>query len=257
MTNIRFNRGAISAGDCINSGWELVKQNYWMYLGMVVLAVVLAGCIPCVSLFLMGPVMAGVYYVLLRQMRGERVEFGMMFRGFDTFVPLMVIGIIQSIPEIVGQGIRIGVDVGRIAASRGGSGRSGEFFQAGPDFAIASGLTLLVVLIALGFFLFALVWRLLLFFALPLAIEHGLGAVDAMKLSVSAALANIGGLILLFILEFFVALLGILMLCIGVFFVMPIIFAANAFAYRYVFPDVGGSVSPAAPPGFAGAPGEY
>ena len=38
------------------------------------------------------PAMAGMYYVMLRNMRGESVEFGMMFKGFEKFVPLMVIG---------------------------------------------------------------------------------------------------------------------------------------------------------------------
>jgi len=66
--------------------------------------------------------------------------------------------------------------------------------------------------------------------------EHDLGPVDAMKLSAKAATSNVGGLVVLFIFESLVALLGFLMLCVGLFFVMPIIYAANAFAYRQVFP---------------------
>ena len=57
--------------------------------------------------FIIGPILGGVYYVVLRDMRGEPVDFGMMFKGFDKFVPLMVIGLIQAIPEIIGQGLRV------------------------------------------------------------------------------------------------------------------------------------------------------
>ena len=81
MTNIQFQSGAINAGDCVSNAWNLVKQNFGMYLGIAIIAMILAGCIPCVSLFLVGPVIAGVYYVVLREMRGEPVEFGMMFKG--------------------------------------------------------------------------------------------------------------------------------------------------------------------------------
>ena len=82
--------------------------------------------------------------------------------------------------------------------------------------------------------------------------EHDIGAIDAIKLSVRAATSNIGGLILLFILEFLVALVGLLALCIGIFFVIPIIYAANAFAYRQVFPLIEQNFNMNPPP-----PGAY
>ena len=107
MTNNDFYPSAINAGDCVSNAWNLVKQNYGMYLGIALVAMILAGCIPCVSLFIVGPIMGGVFYVVLREMRGEPVEFGMMFKGFEKFVPLMVVGIVQAIPEIIGQGLRL------------------------------------------------------------------------------------------------------------------------------------------------------
>lgn len=53
--------------------------------------------------------------------------------------------------------------------------------------------------------LLAVVWRVLLVFAIPLAMEHDLGPVDAMKLSAKAATSNVGGLVVLFIFEALVA----------------------------------------------------
>lgn len=240
MTNIEFQRGVIDAGGCVSNAWTMVKQNYGVYLGIALIAMILAGCIPCVSLFLVGPVMGGVYFVYLRAMRGEPVEFAMMFKGFEKFVPLMVIGIIASIPEIIGQILRSTVDLGRLGLMGDGRNKDFQFFQQGsnPEFAIATGLLILIAIVAVVVILFAVVWRVLLFFAIPLVMEYDLGVIDAIKLSARAATSNIGGMIVLFIFEFLIVLLGVLALCIGVFFVIPIIYAANAFAYRQVFPLV-------------------
>jgi uncharacterized membrane protein len=250
MTNLEFQRGAIDAGGCISNGWNMLKENYGLYLGISLIAMVLGGCIPCISLFLVGPIIGGVYYVVLRQMRGEPVEFGMMFQGFQKFVPLMVIGVIQSIPEIIGQVLRFGVNIGQLGldSQRGNA----DFFQSSdsrPDLAIASGILIIVALVAFVFILFAIVWRVLLFFALPLAMEYDLGPVDAIKMSARAAMGNIGGLILLFILEGLIVLAGMLMCVLGMFLLsLPLVYVANAFAYRQVFPLIESRFNTAPPP---------
>ena len=241
MTNIQFQRGAIDAGGCVSNAWEMIKRNYGMYLGISLIAIILSGCVPCVSLFLVGPIMAGVYFVVLRDMRGEPIEFGMMFKGFEKFVPLMVIGIVQAIPEIIGQGLRIGGQFGQIGLDGGRRGHGTDFFQSpaatDPQLAIASGLLIVIALVGLVIVLFAVVWRFLLLFAIPLAMEHDLGPVDAMKLSAQAAMANVGGIIVLFIFEFLVSLLGFILCVLGLFLLsIPVIYVANAFAYRQVFP---------------------
>jgi uncharacterized membrane protein len=252
--NIQFQRGAIDASGCIGNGWEMVKQNYGLFLGMTLVAIVLGGCIPCVSLFISGPVMGGVYFVILRQMRGEPVEFGMMFKGFEKFVPLMVIGIVQAVPEIIGQGLRFGVQFGQIGLDSTRGRRSGDFFQSpgiDPDIfaGLAAGMLIVIAIVAVVIILFAVVWRFLLFFAIPLAMEYDLGPVDAMKLSARAAMANVGGLIVLFIFEFLVSLLGLIMCLIGMFLVaIPIIYVANAIAYRQVFPWIQEQLNMTPPP---------
>ncbi len=235
MNNSDFYPSAINAGDCVSNAWNLVKQNYGMYLGIALIAMILSGCIPCVSLFLVGPILGGVYYVVLREMNGEPVEFGMMFKGFEKFVPLMVIGLVQAIPEIIGQILRIVVQVGNFGLSNG-KGKDFDFFAPNGPELLASGALIVIAIVAFVLIIFGVAWRVLLFFAIPLAMERDLNAVDAIKLSARAAMSNVGGLIVLFIFEFLIALLGILALCIGIFFVIPILYAANAFAYRQVFP---------------------
>lgn len=262
--NIQFNRGAVDAGSAMSQAWEMVKANYGIFLGVSLVALVLSGCIPCVSLFIMGPVLAGVYFFSLKLYGGEPVEFGDMFKGFEKFLPLMVIGIVQSIPEIIGQGLRFAVNIGQIGLDSSRGGRNGQFFQSAGDpniFAgVAAGVLIIVMIVAVAFILFAIVWRFLLFFAVPLAFEHDLGAVDAMKLSSKAAMANVGGVIVLFIFELLVAILGMIMCGIGLLLVsIPIIYAANAIAYRMVFPKMGGdnfNYNPPPPTAYEGGFGQ-
>jgi len=240
MTNIQFQSGAIDAGVCVSSAWEQVKQNYGFYLGMTVVAIVLTGCIPCLNIFLLGPILGGVFYVALRDMRQEPVDFGMMFKGFEKFVPLMVVGLIQAIPGIIGQFLQFGFRLGELGlGGRSSTGGDYDFFQASdPDLAIAGGLVFVVVIVAFVFMIFSLAWWAVFFFAIPLAMEYDLGPMDAIKLSARAAMNNIGGLILLLIFQMLIGLLGVLMCVIGIFLIsVPIMYVANAIAYRQVFPS--------------------
>lgn len=250
MTYIEFQRGAISPGDCIGGGWNVVSTRFGMYLGIGLLTLILIGCIPLVNLFLMGPVLGGFYYVVLRDMRGEPVDFGMMFKGFERFVPLMVVGLIQSIPGIIFQIMQYTVDLARLAGldKLSPAGR-GDFYQASsPDVGIATGLSLVFILFVIGFSLFSIVWNLAFQFAVPLIIEHDLGVGEAIKLSISAALGNLGGMIVLMLLEGLVAILGVLAICVGFFVAVPVIYAANAFAYRQVFPLIDQNFNMSPPP---------
>jgi hypothetical protein len=238
MTNIQFQTGAVDAGACVSNAWEQIKMNYGLYLGVAVVAMVLTGCIPCFNLFLVGPIMGGVYYFVLRDMRREPVDFGMMFKGFEKFVPLMVIGLIQAVPGIIVQCLQFGVRLGELGLGSGSKNGDYDFFQSsGPELPIAQGLLIVLGLVIVVIAIFAMVWALMFSFAIPLAMEHDLGPVDALRLSARAAMANIGGLILLVIFEALVGLIGLLLCGIGLILIStPIMYVANVFAYRQVFP---------------------
>jgi hypothetical protein len=235
--------GAINAGDCIANGWALLKGNFGIYIGASLLAILITVCVPCVNILLVGPIMGGIYFMMLRSMRGEPVDIGMLFKGFEHFLPLMVVGFVVSIPDMGFQGVQFIVDLNDLIRSGGFPAADATFFQTDPS--VYRDLTQLWLLagVAFAFGLFGFVWKIILFFAVPLAMEYKLGALDSMKLSVSAAMSNIGGLILLTILEVIVALVGVLAFCVGIFIAIPIIWAANAFAYRQVFPYQGDVVA--------------
>lgn len=254
----------IDAGSCLSNAWEQIKSNYGLYLGVAIVAMLMTGCIPCLNLFMMGPILGGVFYIALRDMRREPVEFGMMFKGFEKFVPLMVIGLLQAIPGVIMQILQFGVRFGQLGLGGGRHSGTGDydFFQSSaPDFAIAGGLLAIVIIVGIAFFVFAIVWGVAFFFAIPIAMEHEIGPVDAIKLSAQAAFSNIGGLILLMLFEGLIGLLGLVLCVVGLFFIsIPIMYVANAFAYRQVFPYFGGTTTNYDPPppnayGFQG--GQY
>ena len=235
MTNLQFVPNAVNAGECVSSGWEMLKRNYGMYLGIALITLILTGCIPCLNIFLIGPIMGGVFYVVLRDMRGEPVEFGMMFKGFEKFVPLMVIGLIQSIPGVIAQIVQYVIRFAEIGLNTG-RGRDLDFFQSSGS-AIGAGVAMIAIIFALGFMAFGIIWWLCFFCAVPLAMEYDLSPIDAIKLSARAGMSNVGGLIVLLLFQILIVLLGVVMICLGVFFFsMPLVYIANAFAYRQIFP---------------------
>jgi uncharacterized membrane protein len=94
----------------------------------------------------------------------------------------------------------------------------------------------------------SIIWGLAFIFALPLLSEHDISPIEALKLSASAVSSNIGGIILLVILQGLIGILGFIALCVGIFFVIPVLYAASAVAYRRVFPLVEQHLNYAPPP---------
>ena len=270
MTNIQFIPSAIDAGGCVSNGWELIKPNYWMYFGITALIAVISivlSCIPFVpilfQIFVMPPITIGIFLVLFRAMRNEPVDFGMYFKGFDRYVPAMVVGLISSIPSVIALILNFALNIGSFAAQilQGAAGRSSRsnFLQpqnfvqsdnAAP--LIAGGLLIVVVIVAVVFMLFSIAWGITFFFALPILAENDIAAIDAIKLSARAGWSNVGGIIVLVIFEFLMLLVGVIALCVGVLFVLPVVYAANAFAYRQVFPWIEQNFNMNPPP-----PGAY
>ena len=238
MAEIQFVRGAIDASDCVANAFELIKRRFGLYLGAGLVTILVISCVPIVNFFLLGPMMGGFSYLVLKDMRNEPVDFGMLFKGFEKFVPLMVIGLIQGVPAIILQVLQYTVDLSSLVGS------SGSPAELGAMPVITGGL----IFLYLAYLIFQIVWNLATTFAVPLIIEHNTDLGETIRLSLSAVFSNLGGLILLAILNFVVGLLGVLALCVGIFVAIPIVFAANVFAYRMVFPAPTGDTMNYAPP---------
>jgi hypothetical protein len=247
MNNIQYVSGAISPGDCIGNAWSLVTRRFGLYVGVGIVTLILIGCIPFVGALLTGPVLGGFYYLVLRDMRDEPVDFGMMFKGFEKFLPLMIAGLIQTAPSLIATILQYTVDLARIAAGGAGGGDANFYQGRGAD-AIFAGLSVGIVILVIGLSLLGIIWHVALQFAVPLILEHDLPVVDALLTSAKAAFSNVGGLIVLIILEALVAILGVIALCVGIFVAIPVIYAANVLAYRMMFPYFAPSNVNTAPP---------
>lgn len=224
-----FRRGAVSPVACIQRGWQAISGQYWLFLGITAAGILIGSVVP--FSILLGAMMCGIHICLLRRFRGEPVTFDLLFKGFDYFVPSLVATIVQVVPIVVvlvmGYLVFFIVVIGAAAAAPGG----GE-----PAVALS-------IFVAMGLFvgaavLVSLLVSLLFTFAYPLVADRGMGGVDACRTSAKAAVANLGGLVGLWLLLALMGIAGALLCYVGLLFVLPVSFAALAAAYREVFPDV-------------------
>jgi uncharacterized membrane protein len=97
-------------GECLNGGMSFLLSNFGFVVGSVLLAWLVnfaMAFFPLVGgilhLILGGVVMGGLYFTVLRRMRGEPVSVGNIFDGFKLcFVQLMLAGAISKILTQIG-----------------------------------------------------------------------------------------------------------------------------------------------------------
>jgi uncharacterized membrane protein len=216
--------------ECFSAGWQLVRPQYLLMVGISAAAILVGSMAPLG--ILLGPLMCGLYLCLFALMRGERVEFGLLFKGFDHFVPSLIATLIQMVPMlIVLLPAYLALMVLFVMAGAAGA-RDHE--------AAAPALGAMVVLaIALFVFLFLVSIVVGVFFAFtyPLIVDRRLAGWDACRASARAVLANLGGMLGLVLINMVLGMVGMLLCYVGALLVLPIGFGALAVAYRRVFPD--------------------
>ena len=240
--NTQFRTGVIKPVECLKEGWALIKDQYWLFLGIVFVGVFIGSAVPFV---LIGPMMVGIYLCFFRRMRGESVEFGNLFKGFDYFVQGLIAALIQMIPMVVvmvPMYIIMFVLMMTSVPRHGGRmspDESSRFFFTFFGFE----LVFVVVIVAVG-----IAVNIFFMFAFPLIADRGLSGLEAVKLSIKAGKANFAGILLLLLLNAAVGMLGALACYVGMFFTVPITLAATAVAYRRVFPELSQNFAPPPPP---------
>jgi hypothetical protein len=242
--NVQFRTGVIKPVECVKEAWALIKDQYWLFLGITFVGMFIGGAVPLV---LIGPMMVGIYLCLFRKMRGEPVDFGILFKGFDYFAQSLIAALLQMIPMVVIMvPFYIVMFVLMMTSMPRGGGRmdpdaSSRFMFTFFGFEAVFILVMIAVGIAVNIFFM---------FAFPLIADRGLSGLEAVKLSIKAGKANFGGILGLLLLNAGIGLLGVLACYVGVFFIMPISLASYAVAYRRVFPSISQNfVSPPPPPG--------
>jgi len=237
MQNSEFKTGVINPIEVYKEAWEMIKDQYWIIFAITFVGIVIGGVIP---LILVGPMMCGIYLVLFQKHEGRPVDFGLLFKGFDYFVPGLILAIIITVPMIVFM-LAIYVPMIGIAFAAPNMDESEVMMLIGGMLVIEFVVALIMVCL-----------HSLLIFAFPLVVDRKLSAIQAVKLSARAAWSNLGGVAGLFAVGFVVAIVGYLMLCIGISLVLPLIIAATLVAYRKVFPSQPTNFNPPPPNAYIG-----
>jgi uncharacterized membrane protein len=227
-----YRAGAVRPMECLREGLELIKGQYWLFVGITLVGVLLASMVPFG--LIAGPMFCGIYYCLLRRDRGQSVKFEMLFKGFDHFVQSLIATLIMMIPLVVIAIPGYIVVFAVMFASMPGPTPPGAPAPPPPSMGpfFAAYAVFLLVLLAVS-----VVVQVLCFFVYPLIVDRKLSGVQALKTSLAAARANLGGVFGLVLLSFLMVFVGALACYVGAIFVMPIHYAAVAVAYRKVFPD--------------------
>jgi uncharacterized membrane protein len=187
-----------------------------------------------------------VFLCLQQRQRNQPVEFGNLFKGFELFVQGLVVTVLKMIPIIILMIPYYIFLVGMMAVTmpreHDTSPEAARTFMASFfGFEIVFVLVIMVVSISIEIFFML---------AYPLVADRKMSGLDAVKLSFRAGKANLGGILGLLLLNGVFAFVGVLCCIIGVYFYLPIGFAAQAVAYRRIFPDTGSAFpSPPPPPG--------
>lgn len=225
MQEVEFKTGVIRPVECMREGWELIKDDYWIFFAMTLVGMLIAG----ISMnILLGAMYCGLYYALLKKMNGQRFNFEDLFKGFNFFVPALIATLIFLIPVFLSMFITYGSMFGIMFTMIDARGNVNP----------AAIVSLYAVLIGEGIFFGILISCIHAFvmFSYPLIAERNMGGWDAFKLSARAVWANLSGVIGLILVEFALGFVGYLACGFGLYFVFPILFAGVAVAYRKVFP---------------------
>lgn len=243
MNQIEFKTGVIRPVECMKEGWELIKDDYWLIFGITLVGMLIGGLIPLgIGI---GAMFCGIYFVLFKKMNREKIEFGDLFKGFEYFLPGLIVTLVIIIPAVISMFFVYGSIFAMIFAATASGGE--------PDEALIWALFGTIMIEAIVVSLLMSCLHALVMFAYPLIIDKKLNGFDAFKLSAKAVWANLSGVVGIILVEFAMGFVGYLALGFGLYFVLPIMFAGVLVAYRKVFPDTQRFETPPPPNSFQDA----
>jgi len=227
MQQTEFNVGVVKPIEAYKEAWEMIKDQFGLVLAVTLVGMLIGSAVPIV---LIGPMMCGIYLVLLQKYEGIPVDFAQLFKGFDHFLPSLILSAIIMVPVFI---VIFTMYIPMIFITMAGPRMNETELIATIAGILAVELVFAIVMVCL---------HTLLIFSFPLIVDKEMSAIESIKTSARAVWANLAGVAGLFGVGFVVAIIGYLMLCIGIYLVLPLIIAANVVAYRKIFP---GNIRPA------------
>ena len=227
---------SVDIGDLVNKGWALLSKNFGVVLGATLLVYLITGVCgvipylgPIAQLVLQGPLLGGLYFFYLKQMRTGNAAVGDAFSGFGPRFPqLMLAHIVSSMLAIlcILPGVIVML-VGIIPAIASG-GKGGGAVAAG-GIAIVGGLVLLVGLA--GAIYLGVSWS----FAIPLVADKRMDFWPAMKLSRTMVSKHWWMVFLTMFVGGLITMLGLLACFVGVFVTICIYMGMVMYLYETIF----------------------
>ena len=226
----------LDIGGCVSRGWELYKNNFGVVFGGVAIYFVIQigfsafGQIPLlgallslVNLVISGPLIGGVYLLLLRVIRGQPASIGDIFLGFQTRFLQLMLGYIVSalligvaaIPGLIPAGFATFMMIRAHEASA---------------FYLLIGLIGLVIILVPVLYL-GVAW----IFTVPLIADKGMDFWLAMRASRKAVARHWWTVFSLLVLMGLINVAGFLCCCVGLFFSLPLAMTAMMYAYEDIF----------------------
>ena len=233
-----FESGVVQPMVCIRAGYDLIKDQYWLFVGMCFVAILIGSAVPFG--ILMGPMMCGLYVAIIKKHHGQQVEFGTLFKGFDYLAESIIATLIHVIPVVV---IIVPFYIAFYGALILILPRSGE-----PDPGALLGFFGAFIVFLFIVMILIMLISVLFTFTYPLIVDRRLGGLDAVKTSAKAAIANFWPLLGLLLLTGVLGFCGVLLCYVGMFLVFPVTFAAMSIAYEQVFGIKGEAPTVSGPP---------
>jgi uncharacterized membrane protein len=92
-------RADVEIGKWIGEGWNLVSGDLVILAVVTLVFLVVNSVIPII---LQGPLAVGMHLVFVNKIRKGQVDFGDLFKGFEFFVPALLVMLVQSIFVSIG-----------------------------------------------------------------------------------------------------------------------------------------------------------
>jgi hypothetical protein len=222
----------------VREGFAAIKPFFPLFIVMIVaqfLISLLANFVPFIGSVLSSAVGAclvcGLFMAIFACFRNESPKLSMLFEGFSRFVPVVIFVLIQTIPFVIVASIVIanGMLPEELTANAGQE-MTPEQLQV-----IISKIGAPLVAMYFAAWLGSMAIKAFLFFAMTLVADRDLSAPEAITLSAKAFVGNIGGVVLLMIVQTALFVGGMLLFFVGLLLTAPLIYAAEAAAYRQVF----------------------
>ena len=228
--SVDIRRVKIQPIELMRRSYELIRNQYWLFLAITVGGMVIGSAVPFGIIF--GPMLVGIYLCYASLERGERVEFSLVFKGFDSFqesfiafLVMMAFSIAVMIPLFIVMAALIMIPIAMTAQQNGGNAPPSRgimlaFLTIYPAILVAN------ILIAMPFL-----------FTFQLIADRNMPGIAAIKMSFRGVMRNFWGVAWYMFVLMFVSVILALMCYVPAILFLPISFGSIFLLYRDVFPS--------------------